>query len=260
MKALLDIESLSVDFMLRRGWLHKPQRLHALQGLSLRVAKGEILGIAGESGCGKTTLLRCILGLIQPKSGTISFNGHRIGSKGKDAHLHHDIQYIFQNPYSCLNPKLTIRYMLEEAIQARKQLDALSLAKRLHHICTSTQIDPHTLDRYPKAFSGGQRQRIAIARALCTQPQLILADEPTCALDVFAQAQILSLFAQLRQALGLSIILVSHNLAILGQIADRLAIIHEGCLVEIGAAKTVLTQPQHPYTQMLCQSVPQWSR
>ncbi len=248
---ILSISNLTVQFKQKRAFWQKPVFLHALNRVSLSLKPGEILGVAGESGSGKSTLLKAILGLAPIQHGAVNFKGQTLRTAHRDLGVCHDIQMVFQNPYASLNPRIRIFDALAEAVLTREPLSKDSLLKRVHHLMENVGLDPALLNRFPHAFSGGQRQRIAIARALATQPSLLLADEPTSALDVSVQAQILQLFRDLQKRLGLSIIFVSHSLGALAAVADRLAIFYLGRLVEIGPTQEVLNRPLHPYTQAL---------
>jgi len=231
--------------------------VRALDGVSLSVAAGETFALVGESGCGKTTLARCVLGLIPPTSGTIRIQGAELSAARGAAlrSLRRRVQIVFQNPYAALNPRMTVARLVGEPLRlaghrrghlkapALELLDAVGLAA-IH------------LNRYPHELSGGQCQRVAIARALALEPALLVLDEPTSALDVSVQAQILNLLAELRRERELAYLLISHDLAVVRHLADRIGVMRAGRLVEEGAAAAVLAEPAHPYTAELLASVP----
>jgi peptide/nickel transport system ATP-binding protein len=240
---LLKVESVSRDFDVSRPWLNRvlerqPRRiLRAVDRVSLEVAKGETLALVGESGCGKSTVARLIAGLYQPTEGRIEFRGRRL-------------QMIFQDPYASLNPRWRVRKIIAEPMKF------LAEKKPVSHFLTQVGLSPDDAERYPHEFSGGQRQRISIARALAGEPELLLCDEPTSALDVSVQAQILNLMAELQQRLGLTYVFISHNLAVVSLVADRVGVMYFGRLVEIAPAAELFSRPRHPYTRMLLDAVP----
>lgn len=255
--AILEIQNLSTHYESSQGFFAAKKRVPILSNVSLEVQPGEILGIAGESGCGKSTLLKAILGIAPLGGGTVRFRGKSLSnlSRMELRTLRHDIQMVFQNPYSSLNPRMTVFQTLAEAICTRNYLMGNELKSKVAELLESVGLSASMVNRYPHAFSGGQRQRIAIARALATEPKLLLADEPTAALDVSSQAQILKLLKNLSEEKNLSIVFVSHNLGALAELTDRVGILYLGRLVELGPTREVLHTPSHPYTQMLCESV-----
>jgi len=240
---LLKVESVSRDFDVSRPWLNRvlerqPRRiLRAVDRVSFEVAKGETLALVGESGCGKSTVARLIAGLYQPTEGRIEFRGRRL-------------QMIFQDPYASLNPRWRVRKIIAEPMKF------LAEKKPVSHFLTQVGLSPDDAERYPHEFSGGQRQRISIARALAGEPELLLCDEPTSALDVSVQAQILNLMAELQQRLGLTYVFISHNLAVVSLVADRVGVMYFGRLVEIAPSAELFSRPRHPYTRMLLDAVP----
>jgi peptide/nickel transport system ATP-binding protein len=216
----------------------QPRRiLRAVDRVSFEVAKGETLALVGESGCGKSTVARLIAGLYQPTEGRIEFRGRRL-------------QMIFQDPYASLNPRWRVRKIIAEPMKF------LAEKKPVSHFLTQVGLSPDDAERYPHEFSGGQRQRISIARALAGEPELLLCDEPTSALDVSVQAQILNLMAELQQRLGLTYVFISHNLAVVSLVADRVGVMYFGRLVEIAPSAELFSRPRHPYTRMLLDAVP----
>ncbi|MDQ5848181.1 MAG: ABC transporter ATP-binding protein [Pseudomonadota bacterium] len=244
---LLKLEAVSRDFDVSAPWLNRvlerePRRLlRAVDAVSLEVERGETLGLVGESGCGKSTVARLIVGLYAPTEGRVEFHGHRM-------------QMIFQDPYASLNPRWRVRDIVAEPIKVlklEKEIDK-SVAARLLEVGLSADDG----DKYPHEFSGGQRQRISIARALAGEPDLLVCDEPTSALDVSVQAQILNLMAELQRRLGLTYVFISHNLAVVSQVADRVGVMYLGRIVETATAADIFSRPRHPYTRMLLDAVP----
>ncbi|PWK60280.1 ABC transporter ATP-binding protein [Roseicyclus mahoneyensis] len=226
-----------------RGFLARNRRaVRAVNGVSLRVRKGETLGIVGESGCGKSTVARLLLGLDQPTSGEIFIDGLA--------------QMVFQDPFSSFNPKMTIARIIEEPLAVQNWGDRASRAARIEQLITQVGLEPAHLVRYPSQLSGGQRQRVAIARALALNPSVVVADEPTSALDVSVRAQIINLLADLKADLGISFVFISHDLLTVRYISDRIAVMYLGEVVEYGPAEDVFDRPMHPYTRALIDAVP----
>jgi oligopeptide transport system ATP-binding protein len=231
----------------------------AVDGVSLSVHKGEIFGLVGESGCGKSTLSRTIMQLIRPTSGRIFLEGMELSALSD-----HDIrrermnfQMIFQDPYASLNPRMTVLDTLAEAIRTRHpELRGDALLKRVAELLRTVGLNPAQMKRYPHEFSGGQRQRVAIARALAPEPELIIADEPVSALDVSIQSQILNLLKRLTREMGLTMIFISHDLSVVRFIADRIAVMYLGKIVELGEAEDVVDHPLHLYTKALMSAIP----
>jgi peptide/nickel transport system ATP-binding protein len=233
--------------------------VHALEGVSLTVFAGETLGVVGESGCGKSTLGRCLLRLYEPDAGTILFQGHDITRMREGAlrPLRAHMQMVFQDPYASLNPRRRIGDLLAEPLRVHRWGDEKAIAARLVELMILVGLAPDHLSRYPHEFSGGQRQRIGIARAIALQPSLIIADEPVSALDVSIQAQIVNLLADLQARLDLTYVFVAHDLSVVRHIADRVAVMYLGSIVEIGETDAVLHAPAHPYTAALISAVPE---
>jgi oligopeptide/dipeptide ABC transporter ATP-binding protein len=250
----LSVDSLTVTFP-----LGPRRRLTAIEDVSLELARGDSLGIVGESGCGKTTLARCIVGLQRPDHGTIRIDGDIVGAK-RSAQERRAVQLVFQDPYSSLNPRMTIGVMLTELLATHDLAHGNDAEERSRELLALVGLPADALTRHPGAFSGGQRQRIAIARALAVEPRLIVADEPVSALDVSIQATILELFAELRDQLGISLVMISHNLAAVRHVCDRVAVMYLGKVVEVGDTQEVFADPRHPYTRSLLYAVPQVKR
>jgi ABC-type oligopeptide transport system ATPase subunit len=257
----LELHQLETHFTKMAGNLFSPRKeiIRAVDGVTLSIEKGEILGLVGESGCGKSTLSRTVMQLIPATSGSVVLNGesltHLSTSQIRKRRL--DFQMIFQDPYASLNPRMTIFSTLAEALyQRHPNLSNKETYDRIIKLMETVGLDPAVMKKYPHEFSGGQRQRIAIARALAPEPKLIIADEPVSALDVSIQSQILNLLKQLRADLGLTMIFISHDLGVVRYIADNIAVMYQGKIVEYGEAESVFHHPQHDYTKRLLASIP----
>lgn len=256
-QAILSVRGLKVAYTQRTGqWLGK-KVIHAVDGIDFDLAKGETLALVGESGCGKTTAAKAILGLTPPSAGEIWLKGANIAGLPEKAFRPHRrfVQIVFQDPYSSLNPRMRIGEILAEGL---KSLDVTSQDDRktmLADILEQVGLNADAIAKYPHEFSGGQRQRIAIARALAVKPEVLICDEPTSALDVSVQAQILNLLSDLQAETGLAMLFITHNLAAVGYLAHRVAVMQKGKIVETGRTDDVLTQPEHPYTQSLLAAV-----
>ncbi len=248
--ALIEVDNLYVSFAAEHGRL-----LRAVDGVTFQVAEGEVIGLVGESGCGKTTIAKCIAGRIAPTSGTVRFEGRELGLK-RAAQDRRAIQMVFQDPYSSLNPRMTIRQVLSELLRVHRLVARVGIEERCVQLMALVGLPRDALDGLPSQFSGGQRQRIAIARALAVEPRVIIADEPVSALDVSVQATILRLFEDLRSRLGLTVVFISHNLAVVRHLSDRLAVMYLGRIVEEGDRESVFRDPRHPYTRALLASAP----
>jgi oligopeptide transport system ATP-binding protein len=265
---LLEVRDLAVHFPLPGpGWLGRPEQVRAVDGVSFTVGRGETLGLVGESGCGKSTTGRAVLQLVRPTSGTVGFDGLPIhawwvrrggrwvwDSRLRD--LRRRMQMVFQDPHASLNPRMTVEAIVGEPLGNFGLARGRDRRERVRQLLEMVGLDPRLSSRYPHEFSGGQRQRIGIARALALGPELLVADEPISALDVSIQAQVLNLLVALREELGLALLFVAHDLAAVRHVADRIAVMYLGRVVELAAADTLVTEPLHPYTQSLISAVP----
>jgi len=252
---ILSVSGLVKEFPVRDRGRHAV--VHAVSDVSFDVGYGETLALVGESGCGKSTTGRCVLRLVEPTAGSVRFQGvdllgldHRALRKAR-RHL----QVVFQDPQASLHPRLTVRRLLAEPLEVHGA-DPATVTERVDELLNLVQLRPEHLDRFPHEFSGGQRQRIGIARALANSPALLVLDEPVSALDVSIQAQVMRLLIDLRERLQLSYVFIAHDLAVVRQLADRVAVMYLGKIVEIGPADEVYGSPQHPYTQALLSAVP----
>ncbi|WP_435253377.1 ATP-binding cassette domain-containing protein [Streptomyces tendae] len=253
---LLELDGLRKEFGGRRSNV-------AVDGVSLDVHEGETLALVGESGCGKTTLTRLLLGLLEPTAGSVRFDGQDLATltASQLRGVRRQMQVVLQDPYSSMNPRMRITDIVAEPLvthdpEARGRRARARNRERVGELLEAVGLDAGIQERYPHEFSGGQRQRVSIARALALHPRLLVLDEPTSALDVSVQANVLDLLADLQRRLGLTYVFVSHNLAVVAQVADRVAVMSRGRLVEVGEAASVLRTPRHPYTRQLLDAVP----
>ncbi|HVR50739.1 MAG TPA: oligopeptide/dipeptide ABC transporter ATP-binding protein [Pseudorhodoferax sp.] len=257
---LLEVVSLVKHYELGAGLFGRGARkVHAVDGVSFDIRRGETLSIVGESGCGKSTVARAVLGLTDVTSGEIRLDGARIdGLKtGQMRPVRKRMQVVFQDPFSSLNPRMRVRAILAESLRNFGIASApADLARELHGLMDMVQLSREGLDRFPHEFSGGQRQRIGIARALASRPELIVCDEAVSALDVSVKAQIVNLLQDLQKELGLSLLFISHDLAIVEHMTHRVAVMYLGKVVEIGERAQIFRAPRHPYTQALMSAVP----
>lgn len=229
----------------------------AVNRVSFSVAPGETLALVGESGCGKSTTGRLLLGLEAPSSGSVKFDGkdlQALGERGLRA-LRKRMQMVFQDPYGSLNPRFSVRRTLAEPLRIHLGLSGRKLESRVAKLLESVGLESTHADCYPHEFSGGQRQRIAIARAISVEPDFMVADEPVSALDISIQGQILSLLMELRRRLGMAMLFISHDLAVVRQVSDRVAVMYRGRLVELAETRRIFEHPAHPYTRLLLESV-----
>ena len=260
MQPLLTVGLLKKYFPLDRGMFSRTKAVvRAVDGVSFELQKGETLGLVGESGSGKTTVGRCILRLIKPTSGDVLFDNMNVtrlpASELKK--LRRQMQIIFQDPYGCLTPRLRIRTILKEPLEIHGIGTKAEQTDRIVTILRRVGLRPEHMNRFPHEFSGGQRQRIAIARTLMVNPELIIADEPVSALDVSIQAQIINLLVALQRELGLSYLLISHDLSVVHYMCDRIAVMYLGKIVEMTSRSDLYLNPLHPYTQALLSAIPE---
>jgi oligopeptide/dipeptide ABC transporter ATP-binding protein len=252
----LKVTDLSKSFPIGGGLFRAPKTaVRAVRPMSFEVAKGETLGIVGESGCGKSTLARMLVGLLEPTTGRIEIEGKPLDNADPAA-FGKLIQYVFQDPVSSLNPRKTIRQIMEAPLKRLYGMDREERAARIREIFASVNLREDFLDRYPHEFSGGQAQRIGVARALAAAPRIIILDEPVSALDVSVQAQVLNLLADLKGQFNLTYLFISHDLAVVEAVSDRILVLYFGTVVEIGPAEEVFKTPRHPYTKLLADSAP----
>ncbi len=255
---LLSVRGLRKRFPLGQGWSSRVMNMEALDGIDLEVRMGEVVGIVGESGSGKTTLGRCVVRLVEPTSGEIRFNGRDLQSlSGRDLRrTRRRLQIVFQDPYGSLNPRLSVGQIVREPLEVHRIVPAGSVTGRVRDLLETVGLEASFAARYPHELSGGQRQRVAIARALAPQPDLIVADEPVSALDVSVQAQILEIFDELKGAGEVAMLFISHDLAVVERLADRVAVMYRGRIVEQAATQALIRNPRHPYTKALLSAVP----
>ena len=256
---LLQANGLVQWFPVKKWFFEKKAYVKAVNDVTFEIYKGETLGIAGESGCGKSTLLRTVLRLIEPTAGTITYDGTDIThmKKRELRKIRQHMQIVFQDPYSALDSRMKVGKIIEEPLIINKLYpDKEARAARVTELMEQVGLDPSYVDRYPHEFSGGQRQRIVIARALATNPQLLVCDEAVSALDVSVRAQVLNLLADLQEELNLTYLFVSHDLSVIEHICDRVAIMYLGKVVEIGTKDDIFNNPQHHYTKALLSAIP----
>jgi oligopeptide transport system ATP-binding protein len=258
--ALLAVTDLEKHFPIRKGilWERTVGAVKAVDGVSFVVAEGETLGLVGESGSGKSTTGYCILQLVKPTSGSIRFMGKELTQLGREdlRRIRREMQIVFQDPYASLDPRMTVGAIVAEPLEVHGIGTRRSRSETVRRLLDIVGFNPNFTNRYPHEFSGGQRQRIGVARALALNPKLIVCDEPVSALDVSIQAQILNLLKDLQRDFGLTYLFISHDLAVVRTMSDRIAVMNRGKLVEVGTAEQVYHEPRDDYTKALFAAVP----
>ena len=263
---LVEVDGLAKRFDVSKPWLTRVlerqphQVLKAVDGVSFAIPRGETFALVGESGCGKSTVAKLVVGLLTPSAGRVLFDGvdlARLRGRSAQAPVRRRLQMIFQDPYASLNPRWRVRDIVAEPLRAfRLTRSGRERRERVARLLTQVGLSPADGDGYPHEFSGGQRQRISIARALAGEPEFLVCDEPTSALDVSVQAQILNLMRDLQRDLGLTYLFISHNLAVVDHMADRVGVMYLGRLVEVAPARALFARPLHPYTRLLIDTIP----
>jgi peptide/nickel transport system ATP-binding protein len=257
-ETLLEVSELRTHFSIKHGWLARRRTLKAVDGVSFAVRAGEVVALVGESGSGKTSVGRSILRLIEPTSGSVRFDGVEITrlSPAQMRQRRKDMQIIFQDPYASLNPRMTVAGIVGQALDIHHLAAGAARQARIVQLLQQVGLSAEHLHRYPHEFSGGQRQRIGIARALSVMPRFIVADEPVSALDVSIQAQVINLLQDLQRELGLTLLLITHDLGVVEYLADRVIVMYLGRLMEMAPRRELFRNPRHPYTQALLSAIP----
>jgi oligopeptide transport system ATP-binding protein len=255
---LLDVRDLTVHFRVGGGLLRRPSIVHAVDGISFALRSGETLGLVGESGCGKTTTGRAVLRLTPVTGGSVLYEGTDLLALSAEQvrRMRRRLQIVFQDPFASLNPRLSVGEIIGEPLRVHGLAHGAGLRTRVGELLTLVGLGPAAAGRYPHQFSGGQRQRIGIARALAVEPRFVVLDEPVSALDVSIQSQILNLLLDLQTRLNLTYLFIAHDLAVVGQMSDRVAVMYLGVIVEEGATADLYRDPRHPYTQALFSAIP----
>lgn len=251
-KTVLKINNLKKFYPIRRAF-KAPLEVKALRGVSFDLAQGESLAIVGESGCGKSTLAKALMRIEAPTAGEIELAGKRIQDYSQQQ-LPEYLQMVFQDPYSSLNPRKKIKDIIAEPLKIKNEKTKIEIQKLVEKTATEVGLRPEILDRYPHMLSGGQRQRVGIARALVTEPKVLVCDEPVSALDVSVQAQVINLLLDLQKRLNVSLLFISHDLGVVRFISDRVLVMYLGQIVELGSTEHIFSKPKHPYTQLLLAS------
>lgn len=260
MKNVIEVKNLKKTYPGQGGWWRRSGDVDAVKGISFELAQGETLAVVGESGSGKSTLARMLVGLESPTSGSLTIQGEeasQLTQRGVQA-FGKTIQYVFQDPVASLNPRKTIRQILSVPLRRLCGYAASDCLPRMQQLLAAVNMPVDALNCYPHEFSGGQAQRLAIARALAAEAQILVLDEPVSALDVSVQAQVLLLLEDLKQELGLSYLFISHDLAVVESIADRVAVMNSGTIVECAVTQTLFSAPEHEYSRQLLASAPAW--
>ena len=255
---IIELKDVEVTFTSRTGSLFKPNKVHAVRGVNMRIERGQTLGIVGESGCGKSTTANVMCGLQMPSAGKVFFNGKEVTRRSAAARraIGRVVSVVFQDPATALNPRMHVADQLADPLRVHGIGDAASRVRRVHELISLVGLPSSALDALPGQLSGGQRQRVAIARALSIGPDAIIADEPTSALDVSVRAQILNLLTDLKRELGLAMVFISHDIQTVRYVSDRIAVMNGGKVVEEGPAAQLLADPEDPYTRKLLGAAP----
>jgi peptide/nickel transport system ATP-binding protein len=259
---LVSVKSISKTFDVSAPWLNrvierKPKLLlKAVSNVSFDIKAGETLALVGESGCGKSTIARLLVGLYKSSTGSIEFASRPLAELDTDPKLRQRVQMIFQDPYASLNPRWRVHDIIAEPLRVHRLCAEIEVRNRVEGLLKQVGLTGTDADKYPHQFSGGQRQRLSIARALASEPEFLVCDEPTSALDVSVQAQVLNLMRDLQKSKGLTYLFISHNLAVVHHVSDRVGVMYLGKLVELGDKELIFSQAQHPYTRMLLDAIP----
>jgi oligopeptide transport system ATP-binding protein len=259
---VLEVSGLEMYFPLRRSSLSivrgkRTEAVRAVDGVNFAIERGEAVGLVGESGCGKSTLGRCIVGLYKSTAGEVRLNGVPVVANKRQRNVNPRVaQMIFQDPYSSLNPRMTVRQTLLEALHVHHAVERPDADRRCSELLDLVRLSARVAHAHPRQLSGGQRQRVSIARALAVDPELLVADEPVSSLDVSVQATVLNLLAELRKELGLTLLLIAHNMAVVRHVCDRTMVMYLGRIIETGPTERLITNPQHPYTRALLMAIP----
>jgi len=255
---LVDVRDLVKVYRRRRGLTARVETVRAVDGVSFSIEKGETLGLVGESGSGKSSLGRCLLRLVEPTSGEVRFDGEDVLAFGRSRLrlARRRMQMVFQDPYSSLDPRMRAGAIVEEPLAIHRTGNRAARRARVAELLRLVGLDPGLAARLPRELSGGQRQRLGLARALALDPSFVIADEPVTALDASVQAQVVNLLVDLQQRLGLTYLLIAHDLRLVAHVSDRVAVMYRGRLVEVAAARQVFDDPRHPYTRALLSAVP----